>query len=47
MAEDQISTDLRLQKNVDGLGDAIKRIELLEEFLYVALHFTQLKIVTL
>ncbi len=42
IAEDQVSTDIRLQRNVEGLGDAVKRIELLEEFLCATPRFCTL-----
>ena len=47
MADVQISTNIRLDKTAEGLGDAVKRIELLEEFLCVVSPVAHRKIVTL
>ena len=36
IAEEKVTSDIRFQKGAGGLSDAVKRVELLEEFLFVA-----------
>lgn len=47
IAEEKVTSDIRFQKGAEGLGDAVKRVELLEEFLFVAESMTRCEIVTL
>jgi hypothetical protein len=37
VAGDKISSDMQFEKGAEGLIDAMKRIELLEEFMYMLL----------
>jgi hypothetical protein len=45
--EEKVSSDIRFQRSAEGLGDAVKRVELLEEFLFVAASLARCEIVTL
>ncbi len=44
---DKISSDMQFEKGAEGLTDAMKRIELLEEFMYVSLAVPHWQTVTL
>ena len=47
VAGDKIAADLHFQKSAEGLVDAVKRIELLEEFMYVCCTIQRKRSVTL